>query len=738
MGIEKLTNKIPEGRLTENKNLEKEQKNYQEKSLKIEPEETHLDKKEDEPISDLKNNKEGTQEKIAPVNTKEQFSVEYCEKLFGEKGRNFLIDFIENDIDRREREDLLKYLIEVVYPYFKISIEDEEKFIEETKSQTEIDPNVKRVNINSFKEIRWFLATTFEAACLYGAVKNKEVWTLLRLQKIKNALPILETGISELKVSEEPSYYQKVLENLIEYYSEENITKVVNEVIQKMKEASAILRKKFENNKEDSQLAEYFLSLFTLQNERVAYKNKIIKEIEELEKTFKEKEKELKEKWTKFKMGENTLPLDEIMKEKNDLEEIKKDIDLKKHFINERGDEGETDLKRWITASVEKIKNFLTKLKQINFTLDQIDEKFKHYDIENFSQEEIKKLLNLDDTFYSFTSDSPSYFSIFWKINEIKTKTKEELASLIESNLKRILNDPSIEVPNPTYFKGYVRDRGMYASLMSLLSPSKRESFYRDKVLLYEQKKYEGWEEIFKRKKEKYTRKFSKELFFETLKHQYELVEKEKYVCTNRDIEGTKDILKTGAILPTLILKERNYKSSAWQQVGAVLKANAFYPQEVNFGFKKGTPLVYGTFIGGRGCLKDKELKDGGAPAYGEVFFLIKPEKLRNRVIFADDKSPTQFPILSLDHVPIAKAVHNILKAVKGLKLIPYFNRKNLLDVIFYNVPPYNLDYLGAEIIGEIKLNDIDSINFPADKEKEAEVIKKEFPEYANKIYIRK
>jgi len=655
----------------------------------------------------------------------EEYHEEYLVKLFSDyPGYPRWIKEADT-VNQYERKELLDYLTTVVFPYFKITLEDENNYKKEIEKNVEMHDRVKQINIESFQNTRAFIAEFFGDACLYGTIRWKEMYKLLMKLESEKSLKLIEAGLSELTESEKHLSSQEILENLVKYYNEENISKEVTSLMESLKEAVQILSKRLDQKKDDKK-KQYLLSLFNTQTKRESYKEPIIKEIENNRKELEDLKNEyidIKDKSKKVKIYEQIKELQHRM---NYLESI----------LPERTDNGSFSLKKDFKSRIKEINDKLAKLEKKNISFDQLKEIFKDNNIDKKSEAEVNDLYNL------IPRPNLDYFyhniKFFLKIQEIKKQSSEKLSELIDNSLTEI-----IENPNWIYaYQQEALDYGLYHAIFSLISISKLETF-QEKVYKLGNNPYEGWEEIFQKNKEKYIKKFPKELVFETLKKEVKLIKDQiNYFCTNRDFEGLEEILKIGKILPTLNLVKLRENNPNIKN----LKGNAIFPQELTFGFEKGTPLLYGTFIGGREAVKGKELQEGGASGYGPVFFLINPNKLKNRIIFAKE-GRSYFPDkngvntkrnitdFSLDHIPIIKAINNIKYGITELKIIPFYYWQELDSNLFYN---FNFEYLAAQVIGEIDLKEVESININAkriEEEKIQELINK-YPQYKNKFKI--
>jgi len=287
----------------------------------------------------------------------------------------------------------------------------------------------------------------------------------------------------------------------------------------------------------------------------------------------------------------------------------------------------------------------------------------------------------------------------------LETFRKDEPRQLL-GQLARLLNDDIIvgQTKNPLDYMTYVDKKRTDENNVFILIPKVKHS---------------------EQYRKKYMRKFSKERVFNLLKQQSELVRKDNMFCTNRDFIGTKNIFKEGAILSTYELQNKGYFKN--------LKANAKYSQEMDFGFEEGTPLVYGTLVGGRQIPELNEWEIGGLPRsgtnYGDVFFLVNIDKLKNRLFCAPGSGGTESKELqfSIDHAYLIKAIINM---EKGLKKEFFLEDR----------------YLSTDVVGQIDLKDAKSINFfmggkksenEIEQQKEGiEDLKKQYPQFQDKIRI--
>jgi len=688
-----------------------------------------------------KSKKDETENPSVEKNNEERegYSKEQIEKLFD--GRTSWLDEAEK-INPKEARELLDFLNKVVFPYFHLTLGDElkarERYERKTEENSEIDPRVKQrikeINIESFRNTRIALAEFFENTSIYGAVKVRELSKLLMRQESQNGLRAIKNGISELANNYDKNLnYGAVLENLTKRYTnKEYISQRTQNIVDNLKNAVALLNEKLAKDKEKNEVRNYWESLLEEQKKRESNKQYYIDDI-------KKDEEELK----RLENKEQTKRMSSYERIKRQLL-LEKDIkDLKKFSIL-RTDNGKSTIESNLREWGEKINEWLERLKEKDIFFGQLDEKIRD---KSMSCQKIADLSDIIESgVRSFRTTLPSIF----KYQEIINKSSADLSVLIENNLIRILGNPR-EVPGSTHLKQWVYQDGLYEALLSLFPPVGKARTVIEKIRNYEKEKDKGWKEKFQKNKEKYIKKFPKEIVWEELKHQYESVKEINYFCTNRDFEGTKTILEDGAILPTLDLV-RLSKKYPERYAEARLKANAVTPQEISFGFPKRTPLVYGTFIGGRGAKKLEELKKGGAPGYGDVFFLIKPEKLENRIVFLKEEGRNwsednnhffrNYTDFSLDHIPIIKAINDIKKAVPELRLIPVFYHEGRLDKVIYHGFGFTFRYLAAEVIDKINIEDVESINFrsplPDQNLKEIEDLKKKYSKYKDKFRIIK
>jgi len=284
-----------------------------------------------------------------------------------------------------------------------------------------------------------------------------------------------------------------------------------------------------------------------------------------------------------------------------------------------------------------------------------------------------------------------------------KFKNKQNELKYLVSCIAELLNYNIIygSANNPLEYKSVVANKNKDEDPISLVEKVRESEEYR----------------------KKYMRKFEPEIVFNLLKQHAEHVRKDKMYCTNRDFKGTKNIFKEGALLSTKeLLRKFGYSSFN-------LKGNAARYQEVYFGFPIETPLIYGNLIGGRQILEKNEWEMGGLPKYGNVFFLVNIDKVKNRAFCVPGSRGTEDPSrqFSIDHAYLIKAVINIKKA---------------LSKEFW----FDEDaYLEMNIVGHLDLQDVESINFYLGGEKsenieqlknEIEDLKKQYPQFQDKIRI--
>ncbi len=253
---------------------------------------------------------------------------------------------------------------------------------------------------------------------------------------------------------------------------------------------------------------------------------------------------------------------------------------------------------------------------------------------------------------------------------------------------------------------------------------------------------------IGKEKDDKYKYKLTKEEFFEGLKKEMEKLQKTGcFLSINTGgragIQTLISILEAGQIKPRteLSFEEGN------EHVGR--RATNDNPElERYLGFKPEEHVLYACFIGGL----EEEFRQGGAPQMGDIFFLIKPEKVKNRSIcFIGDTSylghsggnPEQQ--FSLEHAPIEKALVNL-----KLFLEKEYSAIDKESPGVKRLPPGS--YIETHIVGSIPLEDIDSINLRINEEsfmiKDNQInihnvakiilplIKKQYPQLADKVKI--
>ncbi len=589
--------------------------------------------------------------------------------------------------DSLEKKELMDYLEAEVFPYFKVTLRDEEYYKQNIENDSKIDSNIKRINIESFKNTRTQLAEFFTVSSIYGGIKVKQKNKLFAETRLSKEMQLIKSEITELMniIDKRDSVaLDKALEDIVSSYKEETISEVANKLINTLEGASQILQKQYGQNGDKRKL-EYFSLLLNKQKERENQRQNLEEQIQK----------------------GNLIDIDIDYYTDNGFGTLKKDLEWVIYHIHKALDDfKEQDI------NLEQMMNITSDNKKKNLNIIQIH---------NLS-------VKLKDFAVSHLPD-------LIKMEEVSRAPKENISILLDEGITKILDKPIPYIGQEQLLRN-VSDNGLYHSLFYLISNTMGDKVREKAISAQDQiEADQESQKIFYKNKERYTKKFDKKLVFQLLKQQQELVNKQNYICTNRDFKSLEKILDTGYIYPTLeLIKMREKDPLYWGELE--LKGNAIHPQEMDFGFERGTPLVYGTFIGGRQTVNFNEFKRGGTGGgYGDVFFLIKPINLKDRIFFYFEGHNKDYFSFSLEHISIIKSILNIKRALPGLVLEP---------ITTLNDNPQIEPYIVAVIKGAINLEEVDDINIFIPKNdaykkmQEIENFKNQYPLFREKIKITK